>query len=83
MHALPIEDLWAKDAHSESGLCLGRIAAVGTGGGIGHLGESACAQEEGGRPQFLSLTSARLDRRRAVVSSEPALGVLQPGCPER
>jgi hypothetical protein len=82
MDALTIEDLWAKDPSRESGRCLGRIEAVGMGGGIGHLGDSAHAREEGGRRlQFFSLTSARLDRRRVMVSTRPTPDVLPGGRP--
>ena len=76
MDALTVEDLWKRDAYSESGRCLGRIEAVGTGRDLVPRRIGVRSEEGSRRLRFFSLIAARLDGRWLMVSTEPSLVVL-------
>jgi hypothetical protein len=79
MDAPTVEDLWEREAFSESGERLGRIEAVGMG--RGRVPRRVGVRSEAGGPalRFFSLTGARLDGARVVLVTLRPLEVLPGG----
>ena len=79
MDAFRIDDLWEREAYTDSGQHLGRIEAVGMGRDRVPRRVGLHCEGDGSMLRFFRLAGARVAGGRVILAAKPSLDVLPGG----